>query len=447
MNNRETGVTILNDILENGAYANISLNKALSGIVDRQEKSFITNLVYGTLNYLYPIDYQLNCFLKKPIKAKDILLKTILRAACFEMLFSSAKSYAVVNEYVKLGKRKGNQGWGNMINGILRNLSRQKDSLNWPDFSSATEKEAFFRSVPAWIVALWQKERGTETARKLILALDRKAVPVLRVNQLKTDSVSLKKILSEKGIEAMAGTISPVALKPDKGIDVSRLSCYQQGLCTVQEESSQLVALALNPQPDEKVLDMCAAPGGKTTHLAEHMQNRGKVIASDVYSHKIQLIENNVRRLGIENVTCIEKNAEEWGSVAPNEFDAILLDAPCSGLGVLNRRADSRFRKEVDDISALVEIQRKLLESAFKALKPGGRMVYSTCTLSKAENIDNIHWFLKQHPEMSFKPFTLQGLSEEDAASVQTGYLEVMPFRYDSDGFFIALLRKADTDD
>ncbi|MGN1011209.1 MAG: transcription antitermination factor NusB [Clostridia bacterium] len=189
---REISTDILHSVLEDGGYANLILNRSLSGMENRRDRAFVTNLVYGTLHRLTPIDYQLTSFLQKPVRSKDAYLKTILRAGFYEILYTSVKSHAVVNEYVNLGKKKGNPGWGKMINGILRNLLRKKEELNWPSFADEAEKTAFFASVPFWLVDFWKKERGSDTAEKLIRSIDEERYPVLRVNTLKTDRDSLK---------------------------------------------------------------------------------------------------------------------------------------------------------------------------------------------------------------------------------------------------------------
>lgn len=441
---REMSADILYAVLEEGAYANLILNKSLSEREDRRDRAFITNIVYGTLHRLTPIDYQIGRFLKKPIRKKDIYLQEILRAAFFEILYTSAKPHGIVNEYVNLGKKKGNPGWTKMINGVLRSLLRGKEELSWPEFSAPVEKTAFFASIPSWLVSFWQKERGNDVAERLILSMDEERYPVLRVNTLKTDRVALREKLAEIGLDTKEGLLSGDALRTAKGVDFRLVPDDMRGLFTVQEESSQLVARVLNPRPGETVLDMCAAPGGKTTHLAQLMENSGTICASDLYDHKVKLIRDNASRLGITCIQSQKKDGTLWGEERPAVFDAVLLDAPCSGLGVLNRRSDSRLRKEPEDTAALSQLQRKLLVSAYRALKPGGRLVYSTCTLSYAENLDNVKWFKNEFPDMKLQSFDerISCLTEEERQQAKAGYLELMPFTHQTDGFFISCFKK-----
>lgn len=437
---REIGSEILFEILEEGAYANILLNKSLPGIAEQRDRAFVTNLVYGTLHRLTPIDFQISQFLQKPIKKKDVMLQILLRAAFFEILYSNAKPHAVVNEYVNLGKKKGNIGWGKMLNGVLRNLLRKKNDLVWPDFYDPIERAAFFHSVPDWLVKLWKEEYGTDITVKLIENIDSERFPVIRVNTLKINRDELKIKLSEHGIDTEYGQLSNDALRTGKGSDLRYLPDEMQQLFTVQEESSQLVAQILAPTENSLVLDICAAPGGKTTHIAQLMKNSGKVYASDLYDHKVKLIQQNAKRLGLININAEKKDGVLWGDEFPEKFDYVLLDAPCSGFGVLSRRSDSALRKSEEDSNNLSLIQRELMCSAYKALKPGGSMVYSTCTLSARENLGNVKWFLETYKDMKPSPFShlVTGLTISEEEAAKSGYLELLPFEHQTDGFFIA---------
>lgn len=441
---REFGTDILHEVLENGAYANLQLKKALASLESSRDRAFLTNLVYGTIHRLTPVDYQLDRFLAKPVKAKDLYLKTVLRAAIFELLFTAAKEHAVVNEYVNLGKKKGNPGWGKMINGVLRNVLRKKATLIWPEFSDEGSKIAFFYSIPLWLVSLWKKERGKEVASQLLASMTLESAPVLRVNTLNTDREKLRKKLAEKKIDTVNGTLSPDALRLVHGTDIDFIPQAWQPYYTIQEESSQLVSYVLDPQPGDCVLDMCAAPGGKTTHLAQRMKNRGKIFSSDLYEHKVSLIRSNAKRLGITIIEAVQMDGNLLGMKYPQQFDKVLLDAPCSGLGVFQRRADSRLHKSRADIDSLASLQRELLHSAYQCLKPGGYLLYSTCTLSNAENRDNFDWFLHTYPNMKAVDFStkLFGLTDAESDQARKGYLELLPYVHHTDGFFISLMKK-----
>ncbi|HMM05599.1 MAG TPA: 16S rRNA (cytosine(967)-C(5))-methyltransferase RsmB [Clostridiales bacterium] len=444
---REMAADILYEVTEKGAYANLALHKSLSACPEQRDRAFVTNLVYGTLRKRTPINEQLRQFLKKPIKEKDIYLLSLLRLGFYELLYSAAKPHAVVNEIVAVGKKRGNEGWGKIINGVLRNLLRNKETLSWPDFKSEGERLAFFASIPPWIYRLWLTEKGEAITLRLLQSFDAPQTTVLRVNSLKCDRAELKTLLHQEGIITEEGSLSSDALRLKSGVDIGASPLFLDGYCTVQEESSQLASIILGPKRGQVVLDMCAAPGGKTTHLAQLMENTGTIRASDIYAHKIKLMEENAARLGVRIIEAEKKDALCWGKDAPGEFDGILLDAPCSGLGVLNRRLDSALRKGKADIAALAALQRDLLSSAHRALKNGGRLVYSTCTLSDAENKDNVAWFLKKYPDMKPVSFAaaLPGFSElcaEEREQAEKGALELLPFRHETDGFFLALFEK-----
>ncbi len=441
---REMAADILYEVTEKGAYANLALHKSLSVCPDQRDRAFVTNLVYGTLRKRTPIDDQIGRFLKKPIKEKDVYLLSLLRLGFYELLYSAAKPHAVVNEIVAVGKKRGNEGWGKIINGVLRNLLRNKESLSWPDFKAEGERLAFFASIPPWIYRLWLAEKGEATSLRLLQTFDLPRPPVLRVNTLKCDRAKLKTLLYREGIITEEGSLSPDALRLKSGVDIGGSALFLEGYFTVQEESSQLAARVLGPEKGQRVLDMCAAPGGKTTHLAQLMENTGTIRASDIYDHKIKLIKENAERLGIQIIDADNKDALRWGEEAPGQFDAILLDAPCSGLGVLNRRLDSALRKTEADIAALAVVQRALLSSAYRALKSGGRLVYSTCTLSDAENKDNVTWFLNEYPDMKPVSFAaaIPGLNREEQEQAEKGALELLPFCHETDGFFLALFEK-----
>lgn len=368
------------------------------------------------------------------------MLDVLMRAAFYEILYSAAKPYAVVNEYVNLGKKLGNPGWGKMLNGVLRNLLRQKEHLIWPEFADETEKAAFFISLPDWLTALWKTEYGAETALRLVRSMEESRPPVIRVNTLKTQRDELKKQLEEYGIFSEAGVLCEDALRMEKGAELHRLPEELRSLFAVQEESSQLVAKVLAPEEDSTVLDICAAPGGKTTHMAQIMKNCGKIYASDLYDHKVALIRDNACRLGITNIEAIKKDGREWGEECPEKFDFVLLDAPCSGFGVMNRRSDSHLHKKAEDTKVLSALQRELLVSAYRALRPGGAMVYSTCTLSDGENRGNVAWFLNEFKDMKVSPFVdkIGGLSPREREEAAGGTLELLPFEHQTDGFFIA---------
>lgn len=445
-NARETAIKVLSQIILEGAYANIALNKELNNsALSLRDKAFVTNLVYGNLEKWQPVSYQLDKLLRKPLKKKDGVLELILHNGIYEMLYCSVPPRAAVNEGVELAGALGHQGWRGLANGVLRNFSRSLESLTWPEFSSELEKAAFFASVPSWLTTMWCEERGESAALSLMEELGKKQPISLRVNRLKTTKDDMVKSFESKGLTVIPGNLAPDSLVLNEGGLPFDDQLFTEGCFSVQGEGSQISVLALEPSKGSKVLDICAAPGGKTGYIGELMGNRGEIYAGDVHEHKIGLIENTCKRLGITITKVVKKQGQLWGQEYPGYFDCVLLDAPCSGLGVLSQRQDALFRKEFQDIQVLVTIQRELIHSAVKALKPGGRLVYSTCTLSQRENLDNRSYILKEFP---MKPIDIsaivQGADGEDLDTLKQGYIELLPYKHHTDGFFIAAFTKED---
>ncbi|MDO4542041.1 MAG: 16S rRNA (cytosine(967)-C(5))-methyltransferase RsmB [Bacillota bacterium] len=441
---RETAIKILSKVILKGAYANIALNQTLQGTnLSKRDKAFVTKLVYGNLEKWRPLSYQIEMYLRKPLKKKDELLGLILRNSIYEMLYCDTPPRAAVNEGVELAGKLGHQGWRGLANGVLRNVAKEIHNLDWPEFLSPLEKACFFRSLPDWIGELWRRERGEDEALRLIEAIGTQQPLVLRTNSLKTTREALMERLGEGGLDLSKAKYGRDALLLGNGEDHLFHKLFNEGYFSIQGESSQLAALALEPKSGRMILDMCAAPGGKTTYLAEITQDNGEIYAGDIHEHKIELINESCQRLGLRSIKAINKRGELWGEEFPCYFHYILLDAPCSGLGVLSRRQDALLRKKEEDIEVLASIQRGLIQSAIKALKPGGRLVYSTCTLSERENMAQREYILNNFPMLPMDISTLySGFDDEDLTCLKQGYVELLPYKHGTDGFFIAVFTK-----
>ncbi len=444
-NARVTAVKVLEEVIVHGAYANLALNKELQkSQLSQRDKSFATSLVYGNLEKWQPVDFQLARLLKKPLKKKDIVLAIILHNGVYEMLYAATPARAAVNENVELVGSLGRQEWRGLVNGVLRNFARNSASLTWPEFTSPLAEALFFASVPDWIGKMWLAERGAESALSLVQALSNPTPLTLRVNSLKTDRERLLADLHSLGFAAEKTAYSPEGINVTGNSGLFTTELYKQGYFTVQGEASQLAVKFLAPVSGARVLDMCAAPGGKTTYIAETMADQGEIWAADVHKHKVELIKNACTRLGLTSVQAVVQDSLVWGQERPGYFNYILLDAPCSGLGVLSQRQDARFRKNPEDIEALVAIQRQLIDSAVKALAPGGRLIYSTCTISQRENLANRQYLLDKYPAMGSVDLTniFSGDDTSDSEALKQGYLELLPYKHGVDGFFISAFSK-----
>ena len=288
---------------------------------------------------------------------------------------------------------------------------------------------------------MWVAYYGYEKTEALCQADNEAPDVTIRVNTLKTDAETLAKQLEEKGITVRQGSLWKDALHLSRTADLGRLAEFQEGLFHVQDESSQTAVAVLDPQKGEKILDLCAAPGGKTFTMAERMENSGEIHAGDIYEHKAELIADGAHRLGISIVKTSVRDASVEDTSAIGAYDRVLADVPCSGLGLLRKKPDIRLKKDGSEIDALVGIQRQILEQAAKYVKDGGVLVYSTCTLSRKENEKNVEWFLQNHESYILEDLG-QYLPETLAAEGEKGYITLFPQSHCTDGFFIARLRK-----
>lgn len=442
-NSRELALKILYQINEEGAYANLALDKALFPLkdLDSRDRGLITEIVYGSVKNQGRLDYILNQFASTKVKKMDRWTRNILRMAVYQIFYlDKIPESAAVNEAVKLAKRYGHVD--KFVNGVLRNLLRGKESIVWPDrkkdvISYLTVEYSF----PQWMVERFVRQYGTEQAEKLCEYYNRPAQLWIRTNTLKTTRNELKKQLEQGGIEVTESRYTPEGLCIHGAVNLHQLDAFRQGLFTVQDESSMLVALAAEPQAGDTVLDVCSAPGGKTTHMAQLMKNEGHIFACDIHQHRLDLITENCARLGIVNVeTCLQDGTEltsRWNE----PFDVILCDVPCSGLGVLGRRPDARWAKEAEDIDGLCRIQKQILEQAAQLVKPGGTLIYSTCTITPEENIEMVQQFLAQHADYELDETLTDCWLNMDKPD--TGYVQFLPFVDSMDGFFIArMMRK-----
>ncbi|GAB6157375.1 16S rRNA (cytosine(967)-C(5))-methyltransferase RsmB [Desulfotomaculum varum] len=443
---RELALLVGKAVEEEGAYANLALNKVLEqyqpGKLDR---AFATELVYGVLRHLNTIDWILAHFLKQPLASQTVWIRNILRMGTYQIIFMPRiPDSAACNESVNLAKKYGHAGAANFVNGVLRNVARQRNSLDFPDpEQDPVDFIALKYSHPTWLVERWLKEFGFSATVALCQANNSPAPNTVRTNTLKVSREELQARLQDEGVKAAVTAYAPEGLNLSGFLSYRSLTTFQEGLFQVQDESSMLVAHVLNPASGARVIDVAAAPGGKTTHLAQLMGDSGQILAFDLYAHKLDLINDNCRRLGIKSIQTKVADARDIHQKYQGWADYVLVDAPCSGLGVLRRRPDARWRKDPSQLPGIVKLQKEILASAGKCLRPGGVLVYSTCTISHEENLGVVEDFLASHPEFSLgdlRQFLPPGLDRE--ATAAQGYLQLLPHVHGVDGFFLARLRK-----
>ena len=437
----------LRQIERDDAYANIAFKQVLNQYkLSSQEARLAAQITYGSTRMRLALDHMLSHFLKKPLDELMMELKIILRLSLFQLHYLETEPYAAVNEGVALTKKYASPKLAGLTNAVLRNYLRaDKASLLPAKDDDFREYLNVTLSFPVWLVDYLLAHYTPEEAEAFCIHANTHRGIAIRANTLKISADDLAQALAAENIQTSSAGYAPETLRlTGEAGNLAAQHFFRDGYFIVQGLSSQLVAHALSPAPGSRVLDLCAAPGGKTTHLAQKMENRGEIYASDLYDHKVALIYENAARLGIDIIHAEQKDGAMWGRECPDRFDAVLLDAPCSGLGVLNRRSDSRLRKEPEDILSLAAIQKELLISAHKALKPGGRMVYSTCTLSLEENQKQVQWFLSEFPDMKRQAFDdrIPGLNESEKAQAALGTLELLPYAHQTDGFFISCFKK-----
>ncbi|MGI6224901.1 MAG: 16S rRNA (cytosine(967)-C(5))-methyltransferase RsmB [Peptococcales bacterium] len=445
MNGRHVALKVLYQVNEEEAYANLALDQAFSQfqLADPRDKGLATELVYGCSKYRGRLDWVINQFAKPPVEKMAPWIRNIIRLGLYQILFlDKVPVSAAINESVKLAKKYGHSGTIKFVNGVLRNIERNKTKITYPPLDKKpVEHISIFYSFPTWLVKRWVNDYGVENTIKLCTFFNNPSPLWIRTNTLRISPKDLKEQLANQGIRLQESLKVPEGFKVLDNMDVGGSKEFHKGFFTVQDESSMLVSHVLAPQKGQVILDVCSGPGGKTSHLAQLMENQGRIIAFDVHEHRLQLIRETCARLGITNVKTVLKDARLVSEVVQNAVDLVLVDAPCSGLGVLGRRPDARWRKKKEDIIVLQTIQKEILQAASKLVKPGGALVYSTCTITKEENNLVVENFIAKNPEF-YLDESLPHFLPYDTLEGKEGWIQFLPFKHNMDGFFIARLKR-----
>lgn len=441
---------LLRRIERSQAFADLLLDSTFSKNPELRalDRAFINELVLGTLRWRSRLDLAIHRAAKFPEKKIDPKLLHLLRLGAYQILFMDrVPSSAAVNESVRLAKAVfQSEKISGFTNAILRSVARNKSQEDFPPFEkNPVEFIAEALSHPPWMVERWVREFGPDIARKICAANNLRPPFTVRVNTLKTTSKILQERLAEAGIRSIPAPYSPEGLILWESPLLSEEPLFQKGFYFVQDEASQIVSHLVNPQPGERVLDACAAPGGKTTHLAQLMSDQGEIIALDLYAPKIEWIQENCRRMGITIVKAFRADASK-PLPFPEEsaFDRILVDAPCTGLGTLHRHPETKWRQKPQDAERLQRLQVALLENLWTRLKPGGILVYSTCTETREENDFVVEAFLHKHKDFHLEdlrpivPHSFHPLIDEKGFLRTYPGLTIASNHYRLDGFFAA---------
>lgn len=415
--------------------------------LEKADRSLATELVYGTCRRLNTLDWAVDQVASRPVKCLDSWIRDILRMTAYQlMILTRIPQRAAIHQAVELAKKYGHAGSAGFVNGVLRALSQKLDHLRLPDERKEPVRHLALKySHPEWIVARWLSRYGCEETAKLCEANNATPPVSIRVNRLKISREAYQNRLAASGIEARFGLFHPQCLLVSGASAVAGLPGFGDGLFTVQDESSMLASQALSPQPGATVLDACAGRGGKSTHLAELMGDRGEIVSCDIHPHKLDRLRETCSRLGLESVRPLAADSRELPGLLGERFDYVLADVPCSGLGVLRRHPEARWRQTPEQLRELPKLQADILRAAARCLKPGGVLVYSTCSIEPEENEQVVNAFLEDEAEFfpeSLWPYLPVSLWRENGAD--SGQLQITPHLHKSDGFFISRLKRRD---
>ncbi len=428
-NARELVMEVLLSVTRDGEYSHIALGNVLTKYqyLDKKDRAFITRVTEGTLERMIEIDHIINQFSKVKVNKMKPVIRAIVRSAVYQMKYmDSVPNSAVCNEAVKLAAKKGFVNLKGFVNGLLRNIDRNLEQISYP--SKEEDVKAWLSvtySMPEWILTQWLQTYDVRTVESMLQDFLKEKPTSIRCNLHKTSKEELKKKLEKEGVKVEDQPELPYALLISGYDHLGALSGFQEGDFQVQDVSSMFVAEYAAPKENDYIIDVCAAPGGKALHLADKLRGLGHVEARDLTEHKVELIRENIERTGLANIEAVRQDATVRDEASVGKADIVIADLPCSGLGVLGKKTDLKYKMTEETQQDLVELQRKILSVVCAYVKPGGTLVYSTCTINKKENEDNAAWFVERCPEFE---------KEEER--------KMLPGRDASDGFYIAVFRK-----
>lgn len=434
---REIVLDILLEVLEKDRFVHDVLGEALAKYqyLEKADRAFITRLSEGTVERRLTVDAVLKGCLKGELEKQRPVLRTILRMSVYQLLWMDrVPDRAVCDEAVKLAKSRGLNGLSGLVNGVLRNVARGKQEISFTDLSLRY-------SMPQELVDMWSREYPKEAVEGILQAFLADAPTTVRCNQSRASMEKIQKSLQGQGVKVSVSPVFDQVLLLSGYDYLERLEAFREGWIQVQDAASALVTEAADPQPGDQVLDICGAPGGKGLHMADKLKDTGLVIVRDLTEEKAERIRENIARTGLSNIRSEVWDALEFDERWEGQADIVIADLPCSGLGVIGKKPDIKYRVTEERICSLAELQKQILTVASRYVKPGGKLIYSTCTISRRENEAQREWFLENFP---FVPGKLK-LPEKtviDEQTVKMGYVQLLPGRYPCDGFFIAVFQK-----
>lgn len=435
VNTRALVLEMLLEVNEKDQYSHLVLRQVLEKYqyLDKHERAFLTRLFEGTVEKGITLDYVINCFSKTKVKKMKPLIRNLLRMSVYQLLYMDAvPDSAAINEAVKLARKRGFSGLSGFVNGVLRTVARKKQEIVWPKESENPVAAFSVRySMPEWIIEEWCLDYGRDKTIQILKefsekkSLEKKLT--VRTNLSRCTPEELRRKLEAEGVQVEAIPGIPYAFAISGFDYLAGLDSFAEGLFYVQDVSSMMVAETAAPKTGDYVIDVCAAPGGKSTHMAELMQGTGMVEARDLTEYKVGLMEENRIRHGLSNMMAVQQDALVYDEASHEKADVLVCDLPCSGLGVMAKKTDIRYKMTKEKAEELTLLQRQILNVVHDYVKPGGILLYSTCTIRKSENEENVDWFLSEHSEFSLEMMR-----------------QMYPGEVGNDGFFLAKLVKKD---
>ena len=440
---RQIVLEVLTLIIKEGQFSHVVLGNVLDKYqyLEKRERAFITRVTEGTLEHMTEIDYIINQFSNVKVNKMKPVIRNILRMSVYQLKYmDSVPDSAVCNEAVKLAVKKGFKTLKGFVNGVLRNIARNLDNIKWPE--DKYEALCVKYSMPLWIVKLWIDKYGEDKTEIMLKDFQKEKPITIRCIKSKISKEELVKELEGEGVKIVPHPYVDGGFYISGYDYLGSLKSFNEGHFVVQDISSMLVGVLAGVKEGDNVIDVCAAPGGKSLHIADLLNGTGHVYARDLTEYKVDLINDNIERLGLLNISADVKDAATYYKEDINTADIVIADLPCSGLGVLGKKADLKYKTLENDPKELSNIQKSILGTVCDYVKEGGVLMYSTCTIHPYENEDNVRWFLKEHPEFEIENLKDKVCDELKSGVSDEGWLQTLPGIHKCDGFFICRLLK-----
>lgn len=445
VNIREIIMGILMEVTEEGHYCHIVIRNTLEKYqyLEKRDRAFISRTAEGTIENMIQLDYIIEQFSTVKVQNMKPFIRNLLRMSVYQIKYmDNVPDSAVCNEAVKLAQKKGFYSLKGFVNGVLRNIARGLSEVNYPDKSAAPEKYlSVMYSMPEWILRNWLSQYDFDTVEKICISAGKPSPTSIRCNLSKATKEEIIAKLEEQNITVKEIPYLDYALEISDYNYLQAITAFKEGLFQVQDVSSMLAVEAAAPKWGDYCIDVCAAPGGKSLHLSDKLCGSGYVEARDLTDYKVALMEENLERTKRINMVAVRQDATVFDKKSVEKADILLADLPCSGLGVMGRKPDIRYKMTALKQQELVKLQRKILDTVWQYVKVGGTLIYSTCTISANENQYNVKWFLENYPFQldSLDPYLCEELHSK---TTKAGYLQLLPGVHSTDGFFIARFKR-----